>query len=316
MRLFSLYYECTCTCRYYTSVPLTDALLLTKETTFTGTAMKNRKDLPSMIRDKQLSVPAGETRAFRDGRLLALAWRAESKNKPLIMLSSSGSAKSVAVTTRRGTRVSKPAVVNTYNYSMNGVDVADQLTVFYSFIRKTRKWWRKLFFYLMEVSTVNSYLLYKQTVIQPRNHLGYRRAVVEQMANLSTQEAPTRPGPGAPRRAATHDLPQRLNGKLHFIGRSPKDRDCVVCSERGTTQRRHRTVYYTVLHVPTIPSFVPTRASKDIIHYLTINNPAYKPISIIICKHSSTYTCMNIISICISIIAFYYTYSFFGMPWQ
>ena len=69
--------------------------------------------------------------------------------------------------------------------------------------------------------------------------------------------------------------------------------------------------------------------TKDFIHYLTINNPAYKPIStiickhsaykpisIIICKHSSTYTRMNIISTCISIIAFYYTYSFFGMPWQ
>ena len=103
-----------------------------------------------------------------------------------------------------------------------------------------------VFFYFMEVSTVNSYLLYKQTVTQPRNHLGYRRAVVEQIAKLSIQEAPPRPGPGAPRRAATHDLPQRLNGKPHFIGRSPKDRDCVVCSERGTTQRRHRTVYYCI----------------------------------------------------------------------
>ena len=136
------------TCRYYTSVPLTDALL-TKTTTFTGTAMKNRKDLPSVIRDKKLSVPAGETRAFRGGRLLALAWRAETKKKPLIMLSSSGSAKPVAITTRRGTRVSKPAVVNSYNHSMNGVDVADQLTVFYSFVRKTRKWWRKLFFFTL-----------------------------------------------------------------------------------------------------------------------------------------------------------------------
>ena len=43
---------------------------------------------------------------------------------------------------------------------------------------------------LLEASTVNSYLLYKQTVSQPRNHLSYRRAVVEQMAKLSIQEAP------------------------------------------------------------------------------------------------------------------------------
>ena len=191
----TLHNICTCTCRYYTSIPLTDALLA-KETLFTGTAMKNRKELPPVIRDKQLSVAAGETQAFRDGRLLAVAWRAKSKKNPLIMLSSSGSAQPVVVTTRRGTAVNKPAVVNSYNHNMNGVDVADQLTVFYSFVRKTRKWWRKLFFYLMEVSVVNSYLLYRQTVAQPRNHLGYRRAIVEQVAKLSIQQAPPpRPGP-------------------------------------------------------------------------------------------------------------------------
>ena len=112
--------------RYYTSVPLTD-ILLEKGTVFTGTAMKNRRDLPSPIRDVRFSMTAGETRCFRDGRLMALAWRAESKKKPLIMLSSSCSAKPVTVLTRRE-RVSKPSVVNTYNCSMNGVDIADQLT--------------------------------------------------------------------------------------------------------------------------------------------------------------------------------------------
>ena len=106
--------------------------------------MKNRKELASTIRDKAFTVSAGETIAFRDGRVLALAWRAEAKKKPLIMVSSGCSANPVAITTRRGT-VSKPAVVNSYNHSMNGVDVADQLTVFYSFVRKTHKWWRNCF---------------------------------------------------------------------------------------------------------------------------------------------------------------------------
>ena len=63
------------------------------------------------------------------------------------MVSSCDSAKPITITKRRET-VSKPAVVNSYNHSMNGVDIADQLTVFYSFIQKTRKWWRKLFFLL------------------------------------------------------------------------------------------------------------------------------------------------------------------------
>ena len=139
-------YICTQhTCRYYTSVPLMD-VLLSHGTMFTGTVMKNRRELPSVIRDKSFTVRAGETRSFRDGRTLALAWRAETKKKPLLMISSACSSKPVWVTSRRERVSSKPAVVNAYNHSMNGVDVSDQLTVFYSFVRKTRKWWRKLFF--------------------------------------------------------------------------------------------------------------------------------------------------------------------------
>ena len=187
---------------------------------------------------------AGETRSFRDDRLLVLAWRAETKKKPLIMVSSCGSAQPVTITTHHES-VSKPAVVNAYNHSMNGVDVADQLTTYYSFVRKTRKWWRKIFFYLLEVSVVNSYLLYKQTVSHPRNHLGYRRAILEQAATLSIQQAPPRMGPGAPRRALSCDVPQRLDSKPHFLGKSPRARDCVICSNRESQSgSRHRTVYY------------------------------------------------------------------------
>lgn len=222
-------------------MPLTD-ILLANNTSFTGTAIKNRKDLPP-VHEKRFIVLAGETIAFRNGRLLAMAWRAKTKKKPLIMVSSCGSAKPVTVTTRSGS-VSKPAVVNSYNPSMNGVDIADQLTVFYSFVRKTRKWWRKLFFYFLEVAVVNSYIIYKQSTSHPRSHVGYRRAIVEQVATLFLQQAPPRMGPGAPRRQRSDNLPQRLDKKPHFVGKAATDRDCVVCSKRGESGRRHRTVYY------------------------------------------------------------------------
>lgn len=173
-----------------------------------------------------------------------MAWRAEKKKKPLIMVSSCGSAKPTTITTRHNT-VSKPAVVNSYNHNMNGVDVADQLTVFYSFVRKTRKWWRKLFFYFLEVSVVNSYILYKCSVANPCSHLGFRRSIIEQVAKLSIQQAPPRTGPGAPRRIREETPLQRLNRKQHFLAKAPTDRDCVVCSERGRDSRkRRRTVYF------------------------------------------------------------------------
>ena len=131
---------------FYTSIPLAQTLK-SRGTTFTGTVIKNRADLPNEIRGR-LQLGSGEVTAFRDGDLLALAWRAARKKKPVIMLSTECSARSVAVAARQSGSEpqTKPVVVHTYNQQMNGVDIADQHAVYYSFLRKTVKWWRKLFF--------------------------------------------------------------------------------------------------------------------------------------------------------------------------
>ena len=63
------------------------------------------------------------------------------------MLSTQSSAQMTTVRVRWNQQtVEKPVVVNEYNHSMNEVDTADQNSVYYRFIRKTRKWWRKFFF--------------------------------------------------------------------------------------------------------------------------------------------------------------------------
>jgi hypothetical protein len=57
----------------------------------------------------------------------------------------------------------RPNVIDDYNNGMNGVDVADQLRNQYRFdhwMRK-RKWWWSFWFWGIQVSLVNSYLLYK-----------------------------------------------------------------------------------------------------------------------------------------------------------
>ena len=42
---------------------------------------------------------------------------------------------------------------------MGAVGHSDHLCTSYNFTRKTLKWWRKMFFLLLEVATVNSYIL-------------------------------------------------------------------------------------------------------------------------------------------------------------
>jgi hypothetical protein len=55
----------------------------------------------------------------------------------------------------------KPAAVVSYNNSKAGVDRMDQMTSYYSFNRKTVKWWKKLFFYLINIGIVNSHRLFR-----------------------------------------------------------------------------------------------------------------------------------------------------------
>ena len=106
------------------------------------------------------------------------------------MISTKDNASMTSVTSRAtGKTAIKPVVI--YNQFMNGVDLADQYTKYYSFVRKSKKWWKKVCFWLLEVATVNSYILYKSTH-KTSTYLQYRRAIIESLAQIHLQDAPER----------------------------------------------------------------------------------------------------------------------------
>ena len=144
--------------QFYSSIPLVQTLG-DQQTHFTGTIVNNRVGLPDPIWSP-FCLGDDESIQFRSGNQMVIAWRARSRKVPVILISSSCSATLKDVTNHRGDQIKKPLAVDRYNHSMNGVDRNDQHCIYYSFIRKTLKWWRKLFFYLLECSTVNSYILY------------------------------------------------------------------------------------------------------------------------------------------------------------
>ena len=228
--------------------------------------VKNRVDLPDVIRSSSFSLQNDETRAFRDGSLLTVAWRAATKKKPLVMLTSSCPHEMVTVKSRRTTQ-QKPLVVDRYNHSMNGVDRADQYTVYYSFVRRSVKWWRKVFFWVMEVAVVNSYILHKCTSQRPLTHLEYRRSLVRSLAAVYVQSAPPRV-PGRRKRPHTpqHGDPERLNQQPHFLERGSQ-RDCSVCSSQHSGHR-HRTTYF----CKTCPSYPPLCPATCFERYHTMEN--------------------------------------------
>ena len=58
------------------------------------------------------------------------------------------------------TIIPKPVVISQYTKYMGGVGKADHYCGSYAFLRKTAKWWRKMFFWIFEVAVVNSFILY------------------------------------------------------------------------------------------------------------------------------------------------------------
>ncbi|KAH9375166.1 hypothetical protein HPB48_017118 [Haemaphysalis longicornis] len=57
--------------------------------------------------------------------------------------------------------VSRSSLVRVYNQSMGGVDRADQLLSFYHNELKTKKWYKRIVFHLLDLAVVNSWLLYR-----------------------------------------------------------------------------------------------------------------------------------------------------------
>ena len=101
------------------------------------------------------------------------------------------------------------------------------------------------FFWLLEVTVVNSYTLHKIVSPQKLTHLEYRQRTLEALAMRHICSAPPRPGPGRPRkrpRQSSSGDPERLNGRPHFLAKR-QSRECVVCSDPASGER-HRTLYY------------------------------------------------------------------------
>ena len=168
--------------RFYTS-PTLSIKLLDEKIHITGTVQKNRKGLPNEL--KSLRLKNQDIKAYRhpSNMLMVLAYQ---DKRTITMLSTWHNAGTTTISriVKGGQQedIEKPVVICDYTVHMGAVDRSDHYCTSYSFMRKTLKWWRKMFFWLVEVSIMNSFILYEKvnhtTALQ---HLTYRQKLVEQL---------------------------------------------------------------------------------------------------------------------------------------
>jgi hypothetical protein len=194
---------------------------------------------------KNLNLPHRGQKSFRnkDGDILVTGWRDKKAKKPVVVVSTKSVKGDIAVQHEEG-EVMIPTVVNDYNLNMNGCDRLDQMVNYYGhYSRKTRKWWKRLFYWLIEVAQINSFILYKLKKNLPALTLkDYKLALFMQLlakaGELGDHAASARPV-GRP----TSTPVERLQNNVHLVDFAGKDRNCVVCS---TPTDRKRTTYICV----------------------------------------------------------------------
>ncbi|XP_047361946.1 piggyBac transposable element-derived protein 4-like [Vespa velutina] len=223
--------------RYYTSILLAEELLK-MNCHLTGTIQVNRKGVPTQIKKPKFSRKT--TVAYRKNSTTLLAW----KDKRIITILTNyynTQLQSTHRTLRGGhiVTVNKPEMVLEYMANMGGVDRADQYASTYCFLCKSLKWWRKLFFWGLEMCVINSYIIYrisKQTNNEtPMTHHKFVKVLIDQLRG-DFRESRTRP--------STSSADNRLENKLHIPDVGQRKRDCIVCSDRKTPGGRRQTTYY------------------------------------------------------------------------
>lgn len=61
--------------------------------------------------------------------------------------------------------IEKPQGVDEYNKHMGGVHKAGQLVQYYGYNHFSKKWWKRVFFHMLDVTLVTAYIIYNSSII-------------------------------------------------------------------------------------------------------------------------------------------------------
>lgn len=234
---------------FFTSVPLLKKLR--KRNIYScGTVRRNRKYLPETWKTKKTKQKAkdrmkrGEYKYFTKSGVSAVQWM---DNKEVFMLSTLHDPKkivSVKRKTKKGTTIEVPCpeVVQCYNSFMGGVDRFDQLRERYEIGRRSIKWWHRLFYFLVDLAIVNSFILWKLSKPNTtQDQLSFRINLAKQLiANFSSRKQRGKPAQYLSKVSVPKET--RLANVGTHLPKAATFRRCRLCTSKGKGQKR--TKYY------------------------------------------------------------------------
>ena len=219
---------------YYNSPELA-AELIKNNTHVCGTLRPNRKGVPKDLKlCNGKTIKKGETTSFSNGDCMVGCWR---DKKCICLISTMHKNMEVVDTGKvnyKGGKICKPAAILDYNKYMGGVDKSDQNLHYYNAARKTMKWYKKLFFHLLDICVYNAVIVYRVHSGCKITDLEFRNKLIEQIFEYT----------GSCRKytssCASTSSPHRLVLNSPGKNRKPKYRVCKCCSRRNDDGTRKR----------------------------------------------------------------------------
>lgn len=80
---------------------------------------------------------------------------------PMIMLWQMADRKQKTNNGWQNVRVRKPKAIDDYNNLMNGADLSDQIIGQNTVLRKCARWWKTLFYHMMDMAVVNAFTFFQ-----------------------------------------------------------------------------------------------------------------------------------------------------------
>lgn len=249
---------------YFTSLTLLERLK-TENTLACGTIRINRKGLPqNMTDDKKLKRGDSDYRISNTG-LSVFKW----KDTKCVWLASNYHGTETTSVLRKekdGKRrdVTCPTVVDSYNSYMGGVDLADRLRTVYGIDRRCKKWWHRLFWAMLEIAFINSYVIFcKQFEQVSLPLIQFRRDVA---LGLLTYNGPSKRSSNKRRSTDKSPVTSKRRGKTYSVSKDMR------LGNRG--------VHF--------PLFVETRGRCELCSMKKIQSRPYCK-----CRHCGVYLCCN-----------------------
>ena len=213
---------------YYTSLELLFECFF-RQTFGTGTVRSNRKNMPKAVIGAKLKK--GESCFRRNGELLCMKWC--DKHQVIILPTIDDAVEVAWKHDHHGNMQFKPIAFVEYTSNMWGCDLLDQLMTSYCMLRRSVKWWRKLFFHMLSLLLNNAYLLHKKFGVKPLAHDVFLEHVVQYLLNESLHNATTKVMRKRPAEMSTSCWFEGHHYPVHIpkcVGSKIGSKKCLACN--------------------------------------------------------------------------------------